>query len=122
VAMVEGEPATAPVLVNERPYPVRVRFPPTARASLEAMSGTMIVSSTGATATLGSLSTIDELPGQTEVRRENLQRLVEVTARLEGVDMGTGVAAVQKAVADLKLPPSIRVDYGGTFKEQQKSF
>ena len=68
------------------------------------------------------MSTIDELPGQIEVRRENLQRLVEVTARLEGVDMGTGIAAVQKAVADLKLPPSIRVEYGGTYKEQQKSF
>jgi multidrug efflux pump subunit AcrB len=45
-----------------------------------------------------------------------------VTARLEGVDMGTGVAAVQKAVRDLKLPASIRVEYGGTYKEQQKSF
>ena len=36
--------------------------------------------------------------------------------------MGTGVAAVQKTVADLKLPPSIRVEYGGTYQEQQKSF
>ena len=33
-----------------------------------------------------------------------------------------GVAAVQKAVNDLHLPPSIRVAYGGTYKEQQKSF
>jgi multidrug efflux pump subunit AcrB len=86
------------------------------------MSNTMLVSSNGSTATLGSLTTVDELPGQTEVRRENLQRLVAVTARLQGIDMGTGVAAVQKTVADLKLPPSIRVEYGGTFKEQQKSF
>jgi multidrug efflux pump subunit AcrB len=29
---------------------------------------------------------------------------------------------VQKAVADLKLPPGIRVEYGGTYREQQKSF
>ena len=122
VAMVEGEPATAPVLVNGRPYPLRVRFPAATRGSLEAMSNTMLVSSNGSTATLGSLTAIDELPGQSEIRRENLQRLVEVTARLEGVDMGTGIAAVQKTVADLKLPPSIRVDYGGTYKEQQKSF
>jgi multidrug efflux pump subunit AcrB len=122
VAMVEGEPATAPMLVGDRPYPVRVRYPPSARSSLESMSNTMLVSSTGSTATLGSLATIEELPGQTEIIRENLQRLVEVTARLEGVDMGTGVAAVQKTVADLKLPPSIRVEYGGTYKEQQKSF
>src|SRR5204863_8292709 len=89
---------------------------------LEAMMNTMLVSSTGSTATLGSVATVDELPGQTEVRRENLQRLVEVTARLQDVDMGTGVAAVQQTVADLKLPPSIRVEYGGTYKEKQKSF
>jgi multidrug efflux pump subunit AcrB len=122
VAMVEGEPALAPVLVNDRPYPLRIRFPASARASLESMSSTMLVSSSGSTATLGALTTIDELPGQTEVRRENLLRLVEVTARLEGVDMGTGVAAVQRAVAGLQLPPAIRVEYGGTYKEQQKSF
>ena len=122
VALIEGEPAAAPVLINDRPYPLRIRFPASARTSLEAMSNTVLVSSAGSTATLGSMTTIDELPGQTEVRRENLQRLVEVTARLEGVDLGTGIAAVQQTVADLKLPPSIRVEYGGTFKEQQKSF
>ena len=86
------------------------------------MKHAMLVNSSGGTATLGSLAAVEELPGQTEVRRENLQREVEVTARLEGVDLGTGIAAVQKAVADLKLPPSIRVEYGGTYQEQQKSF
>jgi multidrug efflux pump subunit AcrB len=122
VAMVDGEPALAPILINDRPYPLRVRFPVSARSSLEGMSDTMLVSTTGGTATLSSLTAVDELPGQTEIRRENLQRLVEVTARLEGVDLGTGIAAVQKAVADLKMPPSIRVDYGGTYQEKQKSF
>ena len=39
-----------------------------------------------------------ELPGQTEIRRENLQRDVAVTARLEGRDLGSGIAAVQKVV------------------------
>jgi multidrug efflux pump subunit AcrB len=82
----------------------------------------MIVNSSGGTSTLGALATVTELPGQTEILRDNLQREVEVTARLEGLDLGTGVAAVQKAVRDLKLPPSIRVVYGGTYQEQQKSF
>jgi multidrug efflux pump subunit AcrB len=48
--------------------------------------------------------------------------MVAVTARFEGVDLGTGIANVQKAVGDLHLPAGIRVEYGGTFKEQQKSF
>jgi multidrug efflux pump subunit AcrB len=122
VAIIEGEPTAAPVLINDREYPLRVRFPAPARQSLEAMSNTMIVSSTGSSATLASLGTVDELPGETEVIRENQQRTVQVTARLENTDIGTGIAAVQKTVADLKLPPAIRVEYGGTYQEQQKSF
>ncbi len=120
-AIVDGEPATNPVIVNDRPYTLRVRFPPASRTSLEAMSNTVLVNSNGGTATLGSVSTITELPGQTEVLRDNLQQEKEVTARLEGVDLGTGVAAVQKAVADMHLPPSIRVEYGGTYKEERRS-
>jgi multidrug efflux pump subunit AcrB len=121
-AIMDGEPATQPVIVNDRPYTLRVRFPAANRATLDAMSNTMLVNSNGGTATLGSLTAIEELPGQTEVIRESLQRAVNVTARLEGVDLGTGIAAVQKAVADLKLPPGIRVEYGGTYQEQRKSF
>jgi len=120
--IVDGEPAATPVVINDRPYTLRVRFPEENRASLEAMSNTMLVNSNGGTATLGSMADVKELPGQTEILRDNLQRDVEVTARLEGVDLGTGVAAVQKAVRDLKLPPSIRIEYGGTFQAQQQSF
>ncbi len=120
--LMDGEPATNPVIINDRPYTLRLRYPPANRASLDAMSNTLLISPTGGTATLGSLATVAELPGQTEILRENLQRDVEVTARLAGLDLGSGVAAVKKAVDDLKLPPSIRVEYGGTYKEQQKSF
>jgi CzcA family heavy metal efflux pump len=121
-AIVEGEPAATPVVNNDRAYVVRVRFPDSNRVSLEAMSNTLLTSSSGKTATLGSLATIIELPPQTEIRRENLQRDVSVTARLEGTDLGTAVAAVKKVVDGLHLPSSIRVEYGGTYQEQQKSF
>jgi len=86
------------------------------------MSNTLVSSATGKTATLGSLATLSTDSGQTEVRRENLQRVVQVTARFEGVDLGSGMTAVQKAIAGMHLPASIRVEYGGTFQEQQKSF
>ncbi len=121
-AILEGEPAATPVISNDRAYVVRVRFPDTSRGSLEAMSNTLLTSSTGKTASLGSLATITELPPQTEIRRENLQRDVSVSARLEGTDLGSAVTAVQKAVAGLHLPSGIRIEYGGTYKEEQKSF
>jgi CzcA family heavy metal efflux pump len=121
-AILEGEPAVTPVVSNDRAYVVRVRFPEGNRSSLEAISNTLLTSSTGRTATLGSLATVIQLPPQTEIRRENLQRDVSVTARLEGIDLGSGVAEVQKAIAGLHLPSNIRVEYGGTYKEEQKSF
>ena len=121
-AILEGEPAPTPVVANGRAYTLRVRFPAANHSSLEAMRNTLLTSSTGKTATLGSLATVTELPGQTEIRRENLQRDVAVTARLEGTDLGSAMNAVQKTVAGLRLPASIRVEYGGTYQEQQRSF
>jgi multidrug efflux pump subunit AcrB len=120
-AVLEGEPAATPVVLNDRAYTIRVRFPEQSRSSLDNMSNTLLTSATGRTATLGSLATVTTDPGETEIRRENLQRLVQVTARLEGVDLGSGVAAVQKAVNNLHLPSSIRVEYGGLYEENRKS-
>ena len=121
-AIVEGEPATAPVVSNDRLYTVRVRFPAEKRASLESISNTLLSSTSGHTATLGSLAKITELPPQTEIHRENLQREVSVTARTEGTDLGSAIQGVQKAVSALHVPPSIRIEYGGTYQQQQKSF
>ena len=121
-AILDGEPATTPVVVGGQARTLRVRFPAANRASLDAMNSTLLVSSTGQAATLGALAEVTEIPGQTEILRENLQRDVAVTGRLEGVDLGTGVAAVMKAVDAVKLPASVRVVYGGTYREQQKSF
>ena len=121
-AILEGEPAATPIIQQDIAYTVRVRYPEVNRGSLAAMSNTLLNSASGHTATLGSLAEIKELPGQTEIRRENLQRDVAVTARLEGLDLGSGIAAVQKAVAGLHIPSSIRVVYGGTYEEQQQSF
>ena len=121
-AILEGEPATTPVVANDRAYTLRVRFPAASRASLEAMRDTLLVSSSGHTATLGALATVVEDPGQNEIRRENLQRNVAVTARLEGIDLGSAMAEVQKTVNSLHVPSGIRIEYGGRYEEQQKSF
>src|SRR5207237_2094922 len=73
-------------------------------------------------ATLGSWGTVTQLPGQTEIRRETLQRDLQVTARLERVDLGTGVSKVKDATAKLNLPSSVRLEYGGLYADQQQTF
>ena len=119
----QGEPAPTPVVLNDRAYTIRVRFPESTRSvgrrDQEHAAGQRRPAGPARSA---RSATVEEIPGQTEVRRENLQRNVTVTARLEGVDLGAGVAAAQRAIADLHLPPAIRVAYGGAYEEQQKSF
>jgi multidrug efflux pump subunit AcrB len=121
-AIVEGKPASTPIVTHDRAYTLRVRFPVGNRISLDAIRDTLLTSSTGRTATLGALANIIEIPGQTEIRRENLQRDVAVTARLEGTDLGSAIADIRNAVDHLNLPSAIRVEYAGTYKEQQQSF
>jgi CzcA family heavy metal efflux pump len=121
-SILDGLPTPEPLIQNGRPYTVRVRLDDTHRSSLDAIENTVFLSSTGKMATLGALAHVQQLPPQNEILRENLQQMVAVTGRLEGSDLGSAVARVQKAVANLHLPSSVRVVYGGTYQEQQQSF
>jgi multidrug efflux pump subunit AcrB len=121
-AILQGEPASAPVVVNDRSYTIRVRFPEATRQTLDSIRHTMLISGTGKTATIGSLAAVVEIPGQTEIRRDNLQRNVQVTARFEGMNLGDGMKKVQTAIDEMKLPPSIRVQYGGNTRSSRSRF
>ncbi len=121
-SILDGVTTTDPLIANGRPYTIRVRLGDETRGSLDAIQNTVFNSGTGKTASLGSLASIEQLPPQDEVRRENLQRLIVVTGRLEGSDLGSAMKRVQEVVDGLHLPASVRVEYGGTYAEQQKSF
>jgi CzcA family heavy metal efflux pump len=121
-SILDGLPTNDPLIANGRPYTIRLRLSDDHRKSLDAIENTVFNSASGHTATLGSLAAITQLPPQNEILRENLQRMVVVTGRLEGSDLGTAMAKVQKTVQGMHLPPSVRVTYGGTYEEQQKSF
>lgn len=121
-SILDGVATADPLIANGRPYTVRVRLGDETRQSLDTIENTVFNSSTGKLATLGSLAQVTQLPPQNEIRRENLQRMVVVTAQLEGSDLGTAIAKVQQTVSAMHLPPTIHVVYGGTYQEQQQSF
>ncbi len=121
-SILDGITTADPLIANGRPYTIRLRLGDETRSSLESIQNTVFNSSTGRTASLGSLANVQQLPPQNEIRRENLQQLIVVTGRLEGSDLGTAMAQVQRSIAGMHLPPSVRVEFGGTYQEQQKSF
>ncbi|MGD1061811.1 MAG: efflux RND transporter permease subunit [Terracidiphilus sp.] len=121
-AILDGVATSNPLIANGRPYTIRVRLDEEHRSSLNAIEDTVFNSSSGHTANLGSLATVEALPPQNEILRENLQQLITVTADLEGSDLGGAMTRIQQTVAGLHLPSSVRVEYGGTYQEQQQSF
>jgi CzcA family heavy metal efflux pump len=76
----------------------------------------------GALVKLSQVVTIEETPGQLELHREDLRQNVAITARLEGRDMGSAIADIQKKLSlDKSIPPGT-VEFGGLYKQQQDSF
>ena len=63
---------------------------------------------------------VDETGASTKMARRYGRTPRGERLRMEGRDFGSGVRAVQAAVARLHLPRSIRVDYGRLYAQQQQ--
>ena len=60
--------------------------------------------------------------GPKEIRRDNQQREVLVTANLRGAKISQVVPRVERAIRELDLPPDYRVLFSGEREEMSKSF
>lgn len=109
------------ILVGDRQVPVRVRLPADDRTSLEAVEGLPIQTPSGRVR-LKDLGRVVLVPGVTQSSREDQRRFVDVTASLEGVDLGTAVAGVRQALAETHLPAGVTAEIAGQFQSQQESF
>jgi CzcA family heavy metal efflux pump len=117
-----GGQIAATLLENDRPIPVRVRYPSAYRADPEMIGNAPIGLPSGGSVPLGSLGTISRHEGSAESSREDQRRMVSVTAGLEGVDLGTAVGRVRTAVAGLALPPGVTAVIAGQSQTQAESF
>lgn len=108
--------------VGEQLVSVRVRAPADVRDQAEQLATLMIRTPEGSFIPVRQIATISIDPGQTQLKREDLAPFVAVTARLEGRDLGSAMKEVKVRVTALHLPPGVRVEYGGLYEQQQKSF
>ena len=120
-ALIGGTQATQ-VRIGEQLVAVRVRGPADLRQRADMISNLPLTAPDGHALRVGQIATVSIVAGQKQLTREDLAPYVAVTARLEGRDLGSGMKAVQATVAGLHLPGSVRVEYGGLYAEQQKSF
>jgi multidrug efflux pump subunit AcrB len=116
--------ATSVILQQGRLIGVRVVLPKESRGSLDALRALQIRSPVKSTLfRLDQVADIEYDKGQTEIGRDGLRQTIAVTARLEGLDLGSAIKSIQaKLGKEVKLPPGMTLEYGGLYREQQSSF
>ncbi len=72
---------------------------------------------------LQRIAAIDTIVGQPQITRENLKRMIAVTGRISGRDMGSTIREVKRTLARQGLlPNSVYYELGGLYKQQQIAF
>ncbi len=102
---------------------VRVWTPPEDRAIVPDVDRLLIRAPDGHVFPLKRVARLETVTGQPQIKRENLKRMVAVTARISGRSMGPVIADVRTAMAapDL-LPKGVYYELGGLYKQQQIAF
>ncbi len=119
--LIGGSSATS-VRIGEQLIGVRVRGPADIRARAAEVANLPLTAPDGHVVRVGQIADVSIMAGQKQLTREDLAPFIDVTARLEGRDLGSAMTEVRKTVTGLHLPPSIRVDYGGLYAQQRQSF
>jgi multidrug efflux pump subunit AcrB len=119
--LIEGQVVTA-VQQGETTIDVRLWTAANQRDRIKAIEALRLRSPDGREVPLSRVAQVSIDAGQAQITRENLQPFIDVTARLEGRDLGSAMGEIRKTVATLSLPQGVRVDYGGLYAQQQQSF
>ena len=111
---------TDPVTGNE--YNILVRLNQDYRQRIEDLRNIVLTADNGQPVLLGNVATIikDNVPVQ--IDRKYQQRLVEVTANVQGSDLGTVAQAIQQKIDGLTLPPGFEIRQSGNVAQQNKTF
>lgn len=108
---------------QEQMVDVRMLYPGYLDNSLNELKNSRLFLPDGSLLPLHLLANERVEKGVAEIERENLQLLTAVTARLNNRDLGSVMKEVQQKIkSEIALPQGYRIEYGGSFAEQQQSF
>ena len=119
--LLAGSVATQ-VQQGEKVVDVRVWTPPAVRQTTEGLGRLTLRAPDGHLFPLNRVATFTILPGQPQITREDLKRVVYVTAR-SNRDLGSTIRDVRTALDKPGvIPPGVRYTLGGLYEQQQAAF
>ncbi len=102
---------------------LRVWIPTGLRGNIRVLNNMRLRAPDGHLFPLKRVAQIKILTGQAEIMREDLKRMVAVTGRISGRDLGSTVDQVKKLLdAPGMLPKQVYYQLGGLYHQQQEAF
>ncbi len=101
---------------------VRVRAPRAARRDLDRLRYLPIQLPSGATVPLGSIASLDDRLGPTDIDREDQQRMATVDVASSSMDLGGLTRRIERRIDEIGAPEDVRVEIGGTAEDMRDAF
>ena len=111
------------VLTGVKTIGVRVWVPKSLRQNADGVAALVLHAPDGHAFPLGRIATIEAVSGQPQIGKENLKRVIAVTARISGRDLGSVMTDVQAMLTSQGVvPDGVTFELGGLYAEQQIAF
>lgn len=117
-----GETNLSVTIEGRRRFPVRVRFAPKFRGSIQALREIPITSPTGQPIPLSQLTNISEIEGPSMISSENGLLRGTVLLNVRGRDVGGFVDEAKATIArQVQMPTGYFVEWSGEYENQQRA-
>ena len=107
---------------NQQLIDVTVSLADNARNNIDAIRAIPLTAPTGQTIALGDVAKVEYGMGANVVNRENVSRLIVVSANVANRDLGSVVGDIQAQIQQkVQLPNGYFIQYGGQFESEQRA-
>ncbi|QDG49490.1 efflux RND transporter permease subunit [Persicimonas caeni] len=105
------------VIEGQRGFDLLVRYPESAKGSVEEVRQTLITTPGGAQVPLHALAEVRRDRRPNRISRENVQRKIVVSSNVAGADLVGVVEQIRSRVGEqVELPSGYHIEYGGQFE------
>ncbi len=103
-------------------YDIKVMYAPEHRTQISDIENILIYTPSGQGIRLKELGNVVERFTPPTIERKDRERIITVSAVVDGVPMSEVVTAAQAEIDNLHLPPGITIGLAGSYEDQQDSF
>ncbi|MBD5311377.1 MAG: efflux RND transporter permease subunit [Bacteroides sp.] len=103
-------------------YDIKVMYDPEARTSIEDLENIVIYTPAGKGVKLKELGKVVQRFTPPTIERKDRERLITVSAVVDGVPLSQVVADAQAEIDNMHLPSGIIIGLSGSYEDQQDSF